>query len=122
MERRLIAKLHAAGQLRPSYLLRALREQRLSLFEAALATLGGFSAEEVAPRAQDAIDPKRWPWPARPSASTAARFPTLLALVRELNGRPARRRRQRRAAGLRRLRSRADREGQGAFAKAVAAV
>src|SRR5262249_15068457 len=53
MERRLIGKLHTAGQLRPSYLLRALREQRLSLFEAALAALGGFSSEEIS-RAMDA--------------------------------------------------------------------
>ena len=47
MERRLVAKLYAAGQLRPSYLLRALREQRLSLFVVALAALGGFSVEQV---------------------------------------------------------------------------
>jgi len=38
-ERRLVAKLKGAGQLRPSYLLRALREGRLSLFAAALACL-----------------------------------------------------------------------------------
>ena len=47
MERRPIAKLHRAGQLRPSYLLRALREQRLSLFMTALAALGGYSMDDV---------------------------------------------------------------------------
>lgn len=36
-ERRLVAKLQAANQLRPGFLVRALREGRLSLFEQALA-------------------------------------------------------------------------------------
>lgn len=47
MERRLIDKLAAAGQLRAGYLLRSLKEQKLSLFEHALAKLGGFSVDEV---------------------------------------------------------------------------
>ncbi|WP_339872700.1 DUF2336 domain-containing protein [uncultured Brevundimonas sp.] len=46
-ERRLIAKLHAADQLRPSYLVRAVREKRLNLFVHGLAALGGFSVAEV---------------------------------------------------------------------------
>lgn len=47
MERRLVDKLQAAGQLRPGLLIRALREQRLGLFETALATLGGYTAGQV---------------------------------------------------------------------------
>ena len=47
MEQRLIDKLHAAGQLRPAYLIRALREGRLGLFIAALCALGGFESAQV---------------------------------------------------------------------------
>jgi uncharacterized protein (DUF2336 family) len=47
MERRLVDKLKAAGQLRPGLLIRALREQRFELFEQALAALGGFSDAQV---------------------------------------------------------------------------
>lgn len=47
MERRLIDKLQAAGQLRPGLLIRALREQRLGLFEQALAQLGNFTPGQV---------------------------------------------------------------------------
>lgn len=42
MERRLVAKLQAAGQLRAGFLIRAIREKRLSLFEHGIAALGGF--------------------------------------------------------------------------------
>lgn len=41
MEWRLLEKLKAADQLRPGYLIRALREERLSLFAGGLAVLGG---------------------------------------------------------------------------------
>lgn len=47
MERRLVAKLDRSGQLSPGYLVRALREGRLGLFEAGLAMLGGFTAAQV---------------------------------------------------------------------------
>jgi uncharacterized protein (DUF2336 family) len=47
MERRLVDKLQAAGQLRPGLLVRALREQRFELFEQGLAALGGFSDSQV---------------------------------------------------------------------------
>lgn len=47
MERKLVDKLRAAGQLRPGLLVRALREQRLGLFETALAALGDFSPAQV---------------------------------------------------------------------------
>jgi uncharacterized protein (DUF2336 family) len=88
MERRLIAKLHGSGQLRPSYLMRALREQRLSLFLAALATLGGYPAEAV----RKAIDAERADILALACLSVGVdrgAFSTLLSLVRDLNdGRP----------------------------------
>jgi len=47
MEKRLIGKLYAAGQLRPAYLIRALREGRLGLFVSALCALGGFERAQV---------------------------------------------------------------------------
>lgn len=46
-EARLIAKLQAAGQLRPGYLVRVLKDGQLGLFVQALATLGGFEASDV---------------------------------------------------------------------------
>ena len=56
MERRLIVKLQAAGQLRAGFLVKAIRESRLSLFEQALAMLGGFTLGQIraAVRAQSA--------------------------------------------------------------------
>ena len=88
MERRLVAKLHGAGQLRPSYLLRALREQRLSLFMTALATLGGYSMDDV----RVAINADRADILALACISVGVdrgAFSTLLSLVRGLNdGRP----------------------------------
>lgn len=46
-ERRLIDKLQGAGQLRAGFLIRAIREKRLSLFEYGLAALGGFTVTQV---------------------------------------------------------------------------
>jgi uncharacterized protein (DUF2336 family) len=89
MERRLIDKLHAAGQLRPGYLIRALREQRLSLFVTALAQLGRFEPDHV----QRAINSDRPELLALACSSVGidrSVFPTILLLVRQLNGgRPA---------------------------------
>ncbi len=85
MERRLIAKLHDSGQLRPGYLLRALREGKLSLFEAALARLGGFTAEQV----RMAIDGDRPELLALACSAVdfdRSVFATILGLVRDLNG------------------------------------
>jgi uncharacterized protein (DUF2336 family) len=88
MERRLIGKLHLAGQLRPSYLLRALREQRLTLFVVALATLGGYAPEEVR-AAIDADNPERLALACISVGLDRGAFSTLLTLVRDLNdGRP----------------------------------
>lgn len=47
MERRLVAKLQSAGQLRAGFLIRAIREKRLSLFEHSLAALAGFTVAQV---------------------------------------------------------------------------
>lgn len=85
MERRLIGKLHASGQLRPGYLLRALREGRLSLFEAALAELGSFTGEQV--RAAIHSDkPELLALACSSVGVDRSVFPTILTLVRELNG------------------------------------
>jgi uncharacterized protein (DUF2336 family) len=85
MEQRLIEKLDAAGQLKPGYLMRALREHKLSLFEAGLARLSGLALKDL--HAAIACD--------RPDvlamACVAAHidrsvFRTILHRVRELNG------------------------------------
>jgi len=89
MERRLIAKLHAAGQLRTSYLLRALREARLPLFEAALTTLGDYSPDAVR-MAVNADRPEMLALACAGVGVDRVVFTTILGLVRGLNrGRPA---------------------------------
>ena len=84
-ERNLVEKLDAAGQLKGGYLLRSLRENKLTLFEAALARLSGL----------ETIDIRRALWSDRPEllalACMAAGvdqgvFPVILGKVRELNG------------------------------------
>lgn len=88
MEQRLIDKLHAAGQLRPGYLIRALREGRLGLFSAALALLGRFDAGQV----RAAIDSDRPELLALACAAVGidrSVFPDILEMTRRLNdGRP----------------------------------
>ena len=85
MEQRLVEKLDGAGQLKPGYLMRALREHKLSLFEAGLSRLAGLPLEDL--RAAIACD--------RPDvlamACVAAHidrsvFKTILMRVRELSG------------------------------------
>lgn len=85
IDQRLISKLHAAGQLRPSYLLRALRERKLSLFRVALAVLGGYSVEDVR-RALDTTRPELLALACAGVGVDRSAFATLLALVRGLNG------------------------------------
>lgn len=88
MERRLIAKLDVAGQLRPGYLLRALREQKLSLFVGGLTTLGRFEPSQVR-RAVDSDKPELLALACAAVGIDRSVFPTILELVRELNcGRP----------------------------------
>jgi len=84
MERRLIGKLHLAGQLKPSYLLRALRERKLSLFEAALCALGDY--DKTAVRA--AVDAEHADALALACAGVGvdrSAFMTMLVLIRDLN-------------------------------------
>lgn len=85
MERRLIEKLHGAGQLRPGYLVRALREGRLTLFTTALAMLGRFDGEQVQ-RAIDSDRPELLGLACAAVGIDRSVFPTILELVRELNG------------------------------------
>lgn len=84
MERRLVSKLHEAGQLRPGYLLRALKEGKLSLFEAALARLGEFTPEHV--RAAICSDrPELLAMACSAVGLDRSVFATVLKQVRELN-------------------------------------
>jgi uncharacterized protein (DUF2336 family) len=87
-ERRLIEKLQAGGQLRPGYLLKALRENRLPLFRAGLAALGGYPPEALV----QAIEGDRLELLALACAGVGidkSVFPTILTLVRNLaNGHP----------------------------------
>ncbi len=88
METRLIAKLRSANQLRPGYLLRALKEGKFSLFQGALATLGEFEVSEVR-RACAAPDPEALALACAAVGIDRSVFPSLLLMVRELNsGRP----------------------------------
>jgi uncharacterized protein (DUF2336 family) len=85
MEAALVEKLDAAGQLRPGYLLRVLRERRLPLFLFALARLGGFDIRQVR-RAVDSNRPELLALACSAVGIDRSVFPTILAHVRELNG------------------------------------
>lgn len=85
MERRLVAKLDAAGQLRPGYLLRALKEGRLTLFLASLATLGRFDQTHVR-RAVSSDRPELLALACAAVGIDRSVFPTILEMVRSLNG------------------------------------
>jgi uncharacterized protein (DUF2336 family) len=88
MERRLIDKLQAAEQLRPGYLLRALREGKLSLFAAGLAALGGFEPAQVR-RALNSDRPELLALACAAVGIDRSVYPSILGLVRQLNeGRP----------------------------------
>jgi uncharacterized protein (DUF2336 family) len=85
MEAALVEKLDAAGQLRPGYLLRVLRERRLPLFVFALARLGRFDVRQVR-RAIDSNRPELLALACSAVGIDRSVFPTILAHVRELNG------------------------------------
>jgi uncharacterized protein (DUF2336 family) len=85
MERKLIDKLHAAGQLRPGYLVRALREGRLSLFCTALAMLGRFEADHIR-RAIDSDRPELLGLACAAVGIDRSVFPAILEMVRQQNG------------------------------------
>ncbi|AYG95530.1 DUF2336 domain-containing protein [Brevundimonas naejangsanensis] len=81
---RLAAKLHAADQLRPATLIRALREQKLDLFVHALALLGGLEVEQV--RRALRGDTARPLFLACTAAGLdRATFPAVLREIRQLN-------------------------------------
>jgi uncharacterized protein (DUF2336 family) len=84
MERRLVAKLKASGQLRPGYLVRALRDQRLGLFIAAMAELIGVDMA-VIDRAISSQKPDLLALACTAAGVDRSAFPTILSLVRELN-------------------------------------
>lgn len=84
MERRLVAKLQAAGQLRAGYLVRAIRERRLGLFVHALATLGGFSVTQ-AREALAARSPEALFYACAAAGVDRAVYPALLTEIRLLN-------------------------------------
>jgi uncharacterized protein (DUF2336 family) len=82
-ETKLVDKLASAGQLKPGYLVRVLKEHQLGLFEAALGKLGGFSAEEIH---QAVTDPERPELLALALAWVSidrSVFPTILEIVRQ---------------------------------------
>ena len=82
-EIRLIEKLADAGQLKPGYLLRVLKEHHLGRFEAALAKLGGFRLEDLH---RAVIHPGRPELMALACAAVGidrGAFPTILEMVRQ---------------------------------------
>jgi len=85
MERSLIEKLDSAGQLRPGYLLRVLREGRLQLFVMALARLGKFEPAQIR-RAIDSSRPELLALACSAVGIDRSVFPTILEHVRQLNG------------------------------------
>ena len=85
MERRLIGKLHLAGQLKPGYLIRALRERKLSLFEAALCALGDYNRLLVR-AAMEADQSDALALACAGVGVDRSAFMTILGLVRDLNG------------------------------------
>lgn len=83
-ETKLVDKLHSAGQLRSGLLLKALRENNLSLFVAALARLGNFEVDQI----QRAIDCDRPEILALACAAVGidrSVYPSILEGVRALN-------------------------------------
>jgi uncharacterized protein (DUF2336 family) len=88
-ERHLVAKLEAAGQLRPGFLLRSLREGKLHQFEVALATLTNVKTEEVQAAIRSA-QPELLALACASIGLDRSVFPTVLSLVQSLNaGKPA---------------------------------
>lgn len=85
MERRLVDKLRAAGQLRAGYLIRAVRERRLGLFIHGLAALGGFTVVQVR-QALTANTPEALYYACAAVGIDRAVFPAVLSEVRALTG------------------------------------
>ncbi|MET4683116.1 DUF2336 domain-containing protein [Brevundimonas faecalis] len=81
---RLTAKLHSAGQLRPAYLIRALREEKLGVFIHGMATLGGFDVIHVR-RALSGATARPLFLACLAVGLDRAAFPALLTEIRKLN-------------------------------------
>lgn len=89
MESRLVEKLDDAGQLKPGYLLRALCEHKLSLFEIGLSRLAGVALQDLR-TAMASGRPDILAMACVAAHIDRSVFKTVLARVRELNGgRPA---------------------------------
>ena len=84
MDRRVVAKLKAGGQLRPGLLMRALRDGKLTLFTIALAELGGFTTDQVR-QAMDAESAETLELGCAAVGVDRSALPSLLGLVRSLN-------------------------------------
>lgn len=87
MDRRLVTKLQAAGQLRPGYLIRAIREKKLGLFQHALVVLGGFTMAQVR-ACLSYRTPEALYYACAAVGIDRAVFPPLLYEIRQLNGGP----------------------------------
>jgi uncharacterized protein (DUF2336 family) len=85
MDQRLIAKLHASGQLRLGYLVRALKDGRVALFEAGLATLLPAQLADVR-LAIRSDQPELIALAAAAVGVDRSVFPTLLTELRRLTG------------------------------------
>lgn len=84
MERRLVVKLQAAGQLKPAILIRAARERRLALVVHSLSALSGFTVNQVR-QALNAPTPEPMYYACAAIGIDRAVFPTLLTELRKLN-------------------------------------
>lgn len=85
MERRLVEKLQGSGQLRPGFLVKSLRDGRLSLFEVALSALCEAPRGMIA-TAVRGDDPRRLALACAAAGVDRGAFPTLLSLVRRITG------------------------------------
>jgi uncharacterized protein (DUF2336 family) len=81
----LVEKLACGGMLKPGYLLRTLREQRLGLFEAALAKLGDFSTDEVSKAIHSRDKPELLALACAAVGIDRSVFPSILEMVRQCN-------------------------------------
>ena len=87
-ERKLIAKLDMAGELRPGHLVKALREKRLSMFVSILATLGRFDPMDIRKAIQSG-SPELLAMACAAIGLDKTAFPVILGLLRDINkGRP----------------------------------
>jgi uncharacterized protein (DUF2336 family) len=84
-ELKLITKLSGAGQLKPGYLLKSLKEHQLGLFEAALAKLGGFRVEDVHRAVMSPDRPELLALACAAVSIDRTVFPTILEMVRQCN-------------------------------------